>query len=358
MFLLVVPHYGMAQAAVRDMSTVDAALDRYMAQPPAMSDAVDFQGQDSLPRWKSSLGDIQDTSASLLSENARLSGEYTQLKMNQEDLQARLRGERVKNEASARQAGLEGLEQDGAGEVARLKKEIPARDREVQAQQDALAVLKSRLTAAKKRATLARLRVAELQVAKKSRVIDAQTRGQAALNDLRAEVEGARQRIALTREQTRVLLEKTAELEKIDRPYLPRIREVVAANVQIKERLVGLRAEKESAESKWRDLEALRGRSAGDQNARRIAKLLADRASLETRLKDADALLADLKAHEPEDAQGLPPSPEAAARQLEQQNKSIEEETGELRENVALLEYKVNTLQRYKDRNKPASRPK
>ena len=38
---------------------------------------------------------------------------------------------------------------------------------------------------------------------------------------------------------------------------------------------------------------------------------------------------------------------------LGRQNAAMDRQIGDLRENIALLEYKVNTLQRYKDRNKP-----
>jgi len=41
---------------------------------------------------------------------------------------------------------------------------------------------------------------------------------------------------------------------------------------------------------------------------------------------------------------------EADIDKLKKQNATVEEIVGNLRENVALLDYKITTLQRYKDR--------
>ncbi|MEI8013144.1 MAG: hypothetical protein WCI27_11825, partial [Candidatus Omnitrophota bacterium] len=271
------------------------------------------------------------------------------------NIESRMGDLRAKNEKILSQ--MAGRERDDSAELARLKRQIDARDDEVLVQKDALLVLKTRLSAVRKRSSLAQLRVSELELEKKSRELDGRAQGNVVLNDMSADVARLKERIVVMHDQTRVLLENTAGLGRIQRPYLPRIREVTALMQPIKERLAALKLEKAAYVSKLHDLDQLKSQSGRDKNARRIRQLLAERTALEARFKENNARLEDLKSKKADPGLTIPDFA-AKASQIEQENKGIEEEIGELRENIALLEYKVNTLQRYKDRNKPAPQAK
>lgn len=340
------------RAAMRDMKIVDAELDRLTT--PLLSGSAPVPVQQSIPRWKSSLGEIQNTASSLMTENAQLTAENQLLMTQVKGLEAGLAEARGQGEAIVRQAM--GQDRNIVDELARLRQQVEAGDGEVVAQKGALLVLKTRLGEAKRRSSLAQLRASDLELEKKAHELDGHARSNTVLSGMRTEIGQLKSRIVLIQDQTRQLLQNAAELGKVERPYWLRIREIMALTTSAKERLEALKSEKERYSVKLNDLKALQARPGRYRNARRIQQLQAERTVLETRFKDYTARLEALQSNTPDNTKGYDPA--GIVTQLEGKNKNVEMEIGDLRENIALLEYKVNSLQRYKDRNKPARQPK
>ena len=91
-----------------------------------------------------------------------------------------------------------------------------------------------------------------------------------------------------------------------------------------------------------------------DRNVLRVQKSLVDRQALEAELKVNSERLDALRSDAAEPALLIPGMTQAEMDKLDKQNAAMEQLIANLRENVALLEYKITTLQRYKDRNKAA----
>ena len=348
-FLTLAPA-GWARADGSDQAVAKATLTAYeLGSTPA------DQPLESLPRWKSSLGEIQQAASTLLETNSKLNGEARQLNNDLQTVQAQIDQQRSKNaQISDEIVQLRGKaeENNDPDQISRFKEILADRNRQVQAQKDGLAALKARHGSLASRVSLARLHVAELEVDQKARDVDMKFRDDAAINALRAQVEATRDKIVKGEQQVKLLGEKAAELGQVDNTYATQTREITAKNTELRERLADLQAKNAAQQAQFEEVAAGKLKAEKGPNVLRVQKLLADRDALQARLKENSEKLEALKNSPDDQSSAIPAASAADVDKLQKQNAAMEEAIGDLRENVALLEYKVTTLQRYKDRNK------
>jgi hypothetical protein len=331
----------------------DATLTAY-----ELSAAPADQPLGSLPRWRSSLGEIQRASTTLLQTNSKLNLEALQIKGEIQEEQSKVDQQRVKNAQISdeiEKLRVKADENNDAGQIARLKEILADRSRQIQQRKEELAALKARHGSIESRVALARLRVAGFEVDKKSRAVDVKFRDEAAINALRVQNDVLREKVAKGETQVTLLGEKAAELKRVDNPYVGPMREISAQNAELKARRDALQSNKNTQQAQLEQVTTGKLKLEKDRSVLRVQKLLADRAVLETQLKDNSDKLYALKNAVASDVFVVPGMSEAEMEKIQKQNAAIEDLLGDLRENVALLEYKVTTLQRYKDRNKAVS---
>lgn len=339
---------SLAFAAEIDRAAADAVLTAYeLGAVPAE------QPLDSLPRWSSSLGEIQKAANVLLMTNTRLNGEFQQLEDELAALRAQIDQQKSQNagiaDDLARGIGKE-KENNDAAMISRLNGIIADRNRSVQSQKEELAALKVRQGSINSRLALERLRVAELEVDRKSKEVEAKFRDAALMKELRGGIQVMRGKILKGEGQIKALEQKAAELERLDNPYILQAKELVAENSALKKRMYDLQAKKDAQQVLFEQTAAEKLTVEKDRNVLRVQKLLKDRDVMQARLKQDSGRLEALKAAavQASGAAGVFDDTD----KLKEQNALMAEIIGNLRENVALLEYKVTSLQRYKDRNK------
>ena len=342
--------FVLARADGGDQAVADATLTAYeLGATPA------DQPLKSLPRWKSSLGEIQRAAATLLETNSKLNSEARQVKAELDLLQSQVQQQRTGNAALSdeiEQVRGKARENGDPDDISRLKEVLADRGREIQAQKEILASLKAREDSIESRLALARLRMAGLEVDKKARDVDSKFRDEALINAARAQLEATRDKIAKGETQVRLLGEKTAELNKIDNPYAAQAREIVAKNAKIRDHLADLQAQKSARQVQFEQVAASKMKAEKEPNVLRVQGLLSRRNELQVKLKENSEQLEALKAEAANRVAAMPDDVAADMGRLQKQNAAMADELGNLRENVALLEYKVTTLQRYTDRNK------
>lgn len=345
--------YGqlLAHAAGGNGAAVDAALAAYENSQVNASLPAGRGVAGGVPQWKSSLGEIQAASTALLETNARLMGEENQLASAFEDLTARIEALRAGNEKQARE--LERLERSGGTEeMLRIQDALDERGRALAEQKTALAAMQARERSSRNKLALARLRVAELEIDRKSVDLDLKLREDAVLAGLRADKVRIRAGTEKLQEQALLLREKIVELRRVDSRDLPQLREMKARNDALKDRLRALQAQAAEARAKLDVIVDKKARLEAGHNVLRVRGLSQRSEALAGQLWDNSRRLQALR-KEDADAQEELAVIQGDIEKLGRQNAAMDRQIGDLRENIALLEYKVNTLQRYKDRNKP-----
>ncbi len=341
-----------ARAEVTDRALADATLTAYeLGAAPA------DQPLGALPRWKSSLGEIQQAANTLLETNSKLNGEARQLKRDFDGLQVEIDQLRVKNVEAGdaiAQERSKAQENSDATQISRLKEVLAERARQVQAQKTEIVEIKTRHSSIENRVALMRLRVAGLEVDKQAKDVDVKFRDESAINALRTQVAATRDKILRSEQQVKLLDEKTAELDRVDNPYIAQTRQIAADNADLKTRLAAVHDKKVALQARLEQVAALKLSAEKDRNLLRVQKLLSDRNDLQSQLRDNSEQLEVLRNNAADVVPVIPGFSIADMDKLQKQNAAMEDLISDLRENVALLEYKVTTLQRYTDRNKAA----
>jgi hypothetical protein len=339
-----------AHAAAGNGAVAQATLTAYELDAVPADQPLDAQ-----PRWRSSLSEIQQSATTLLDTNTKLNTESRQLNSDFGGLQAKIDQQRVKNaQILDRITEVRGKaeENNDQAQIFRLKGILADRGREVQSQKEMLAVLGTRRGSVDSRLALLRLRLAELEVDQKSRNVDGKFQDETAKNALRTANQGLRDAVDKGEMQVKLLTEKTDELNRLDNPYIAQTREILANNSELRKRWMDLQDKKNAAQVQFELVAANKLKAEKDHNVSFVQKLLSERDILQARLKDNTKKLEDLKADVGGPDKMIAGISLAAMDKLQKQNAVMEELIGNIRENIALLEYKVSTLKRYKDRNK------
>jgi hypothetical protein len=339
-----------ARADTGNKAAADATLTAY-----ELGAVPEDQPLGSLPRWRSSLGEIQQASKVLLETNFKLTQEARQLKKDLDGLQKQIEQQRVRNVQLSDEItqGRGKAQNDDAVETLRLKEALSDRKQQIQSQKDMLASLKARRGSMETRVSLAQLRLDKAELDEKTKSVDGKLQDGVTLNAMRVQNEKLRDKIVEGERQVVLLGEKTEELKGVDNPYIASMRDDFMKNAELRERLADLREKTRQQQSAFERVAVMKLAAEKDLSVLRVQKLLNDRELLQLRLKENSDKLFVLKNDLLGQAVVVPGISSADIDKVEKQNAAMESLMGDLRENVALLEYKVTTLQRYKDRNKP-----
>jgi chromosome segregation ATPase len=285
-----------------------------------------------------------------------LNEESRGIKQDIDAVNAAIEQVRARNLELARQAEdirVRNEQNSEAGQVARYKEILAERNDRIRSQGEALEAVKARVRSLENRVSVKGLRVQGLEVERKAQDVDVKVRDEAAVAALRQEVARAREQVSLGQRQRRVLREKTAELNGIENPYVAQIKQTMASNAELKDRVAAFAERRERLSAQLQDLTARRTSVESDKNVKRAVSLLSDRALLERELKDNSVILEQLRQEGAPAVDAAGDLRAADIDKLKAQNAEIEDLLTNLRENVALLEYKITTLERYKGRKGP-----
>ncbi|MBF0386839.1 MAG: hypothetical protein HQL20_03170 [Candidatus Omnitrophica bacterium] len=302
------------------------------------------------PRWKSSLGGIEEAIAVLVEANQRLMQEYQALSAQMSALEADITSQHQKNN-----------EQDSALAARRAEVSVPAADgverqklallgKDTEQARLAAAAAQSRLKSVDSKLGLRKLKVQELELEKKSLLMDRNARTVATLGLLKQSVKSLKDQADYQKSQTEYVRQKIAALNSVDRPFLKESGQLLADNTKLRQDLAKLMDERADLLKQADSAVDKKNKAATGADSKRLQDLTTRKASLETRLaaakakKDKFTAIADSYAV---DSAALA----VQIKGLEDENKALEEAAGNVRENIAVLEYRMNSLTRYKNRN-------
>jgi hypothetical protein len=299
--------------------------------------------------WRDSLARIEATTATLVDLNARLTRENRALNAQLSGIQSAIASEQRKNA-------------DMLAAIDEHRKAVPGTDgfsrkrKQSQKEIDSLAMLvasaRARLAAVNSGIALHQLKVQELELEKRILVADRQSRSGLTMDVLRQSIQAMKDRIEAQQKQTVYVRQKISELNGIDRPYIADAKTQAEANAALRSdqaRLAHRQAELSAQISAA--IEKKASVSTGSAAAgRHFRELHARKAALDERVsvaRDKKAKLTALASQQAVVVKDLP----AQIKGLETENTRLEEKIGNMRENIAVLEYRINTVTRYKNRN-------
>ncbi len=306
----------------------------------------------SITGWTSSLGQIQQETDQLLLVNDQLSQERARLNAELASLQEGLSAQREKN-----QKALLSLEErrSGAGplgNVAELKSRIPEQERVFERQKADLARLKAREKNVENRIALHKLNIAELELEKKTLLLDKKVKEEVAAGKEKTDLQKLQDKVVSQTEQQKYIRTKIDTLKRNAPPYIGDAEAEVVTNATLKGQLASLEAKRQAQNDAQAKLSeervALEKNKAVNKvliaSERRDA-LQSELTTLKEKQKNVQAVL-EAKAEEAGDK--APAVMVEEMKAIEGENKRITEEISNLRENIAVLEYELNSLERYR----------
>lgn len=334
--LAVITAAGSASSDV--LSAVDAELNRLSASPKPEA------------RLETSMSSMQSTAEALLTENAGLQREYKDLLSQVVAAEAAVDVQRKKNADQLAALEARRRELESPSVTGELRQKIAAVEKDTASERGMLNAAQARLQAADSKTALLKLRVQELEIEKKSLLLERRERSSSTLNVLKQSIRSLKAQVDSQKKQVEYVNKKISELMSIDRPYVKDVRQQIAETARLKAELDKIIIQRNElqrlidAEAEKRD----KFLSAPEQKP--LQEKLQSKQQLTERVAAAMKLRKDLV----EQAKVQEVSASEVADQVKKQeesNKELEDALANLRENIAVLEYKVNTIARYNNRN-------
>jgi chromosome segregation ATPase len=303
------------------------------------------------PQWSSSLDGIKASTSTLLETNNKLNAEHKELGRELEALTAQLLKQQQVVKGLEDTVNQKSEELSSPAKPEDLKAALAKKDKQVAASRSNLAALKARQQNLDRRIALRRLKLKELELDKKAARLEPGSRMTTTLESLDAEIQILKKQVEEQEQQEQALRSQIDALAKKDDPVTVRQRQLYDENHALKVELAKLENETKELEmlakgelppgtdpnvqanvQRYQEWQARQRKIEDD-----VARMKARKGQLDTRLLAAG-----------ETDRGL----EDKIKVLQDQNRLYEAEVENLRENIAILEYKLNSLERYRDRNK------
>jgi chromosome segregation ATPase len=327
----------------------DAALG---ATPPAQA----AQGQPSARpafQWQDSVAGIRKTASDLLDVNQKLTQEQNALNEEAAGLQAEIT--RANEQNKTIQEAILSRQMEALAPVSKtasVQNDVVLTKRVIAQEKQAVSVLSVKRKNMESSLGLLQLKIKQLELDKRAVLVDKKARQDASSFDGKPELNRLKASLESLRNQEEDLREKIADAG--DRTPVPtnEDRALMSQRDTLKAELERLNQEKADINRRIKERNALMK----SMSYKRYLELVARKEALtkkEEELKKPKAVPQTRVVPTPV-AEPPPPSRdlEADLKDLNDENKKITEQVGDLRENVAVLEYKINTLERYKTRNK------
>lgn len=299
--------------------------------------------------WTSSLGEIENAAAALVESNRRLTAEYRALSNQLSAMEAAVKAQRQRNGDLERTLAAHQQEVGTPSTTGSEKQRLTEVERQVREARTAALSLESRLKAIDNKLALRQLKIQELDLEKKSLLLDRNARAGVSLGLLKQSVRTLKEQADTQKAQIDFTRQKISGLNAVDRSYLKDLARVSAENDKLRQELAQVSAER-SERQKSVESAAERKNAAASPEARRWQELNIRKAALEARAAAAQARKEQLATVTEASTVSLA-ALTAQIKGLEDENKGLEESMGNVRENIAVLEYRMNSLTRYKNRN-------
>jgi len=334
--------------AVLFFSSAGYAAQQGTVSPAVISalDAMSGAG-DNRQGWNSSLGEIENTTAVLVDLNTKISREYQSLNARLQGIQSEISEQQKKNSRleAMIQERREALDAPDDGRPEKVQS-----DKELETLRALVTSVKARLNAADSRIALRKLKVQELELEKRLLLRDSQSHSDASLNILRQSVQSQKDRVAAQKGQALYVQQKMNDLMSIDRPYLKEANGYARANMALKTDLTRITARRDELGGQLNLLLEKKNQLSAEPDAKRaqavFARKQAQDACIVTLQERKAVLQAQAKGHAITEADLT-----ARIKDISEENQRLEAALGNTRENIAVLEYRINTLTRYKNRN-------
>ncbi|MBF0485970.1 MAG: hypothetical protein HQL16_05605 [Candidatus Omnitrophica bacterium] len=304
----------------------------------------------SLPQWNESVSSIEKNTASLLEMNARLSSEYQALSQEYIALKSEIIARKLKIKEGALALEARQHELDAPVEMSVGKAKAAKLESAIAIKKESLGTLEAARQRADSKLKLRRLKADSVDLEYKTALAEQKEKTNAALGDVNVEIDSLHDKINSAVEQEKIIRKKLAGFDTAKKPQLDAVRQLSIEKASLKARINAAIAEEQEMTDQLSALAEKRSALEKSPLVSQYFTLVNEKTQLEAsntgikdELKRKEALAATL----PDTIDVV----KTKADGVEKQNKQIEDENSNLRENVALLEYKINSLLRYQNRN-------
>lgn len=306
-------------------------------------------------QWGDSIGGIRKTITELLEANKTLAEEYQSLTSQEAALQEQILQVKQQDQAIQEAIMARQMELLAPVDVGPLQDELFQARRLIDQEKKAVSVLRVRMKNQERRTSLLQLKIRGLELDKKAVSVQQQTRKPPAPFDGGPELARLKANLQALQDQETALQDRISEA-RLEIPE--RVREEEAR----KREMSGLESELSLLRRDRADLDQrIKERTALTRSLsfKRYRELLARQEAMTKRAEELRQQIRDrqdisspetIEAQAPETS--AVPEREADLKGLQAENEMLERQVGDLRENIAVLEYKINSLQRYKVQNK------
>ncbi len=303
-------------------------------------------------QWQNSLSGIRKSAADLMEANQKAAQEYNSLSAEAGSLQAEVTQSNEQNKTLqdaivARQMELLApVKTNAAGPIHDelvLTQKVTAKEK-----QD-LSVLRVKLKNLESRTTLLQLKIKGLELGKQALLVDQKTGQEPSSFDGKPELNRLKASLESLRGQEEDLQAKIADARNQIPLPTPEDEKLLRERSALKADLAILQQERADLNKRIKE----RGALMNSLSFKRYLELVARKEALTKKAED----LKKQKVSSDDKLAKAPVMPatrdwKADIKGLSDENAKIDEQIGDLRENITVLEYKINTLARYKDRNK------
>lgn len=333
------------------MGTMKKTLGIFSSAVFVLTAAPSFAEAPASVGWQSSLEEIQKTTTQLLEINSQLSAENVRINTRASELGAQINAQKEKNKGLAlaweqRRSELEKKSNDKSWQqpLAQLEQAIAGKNAKV-------AELKANLKGIDAKLALRDLKIKELEIARKAEVLSAKDRFAQSASGIEREIKDFERDIESYSEQEKMVRTKIQALPPLDPAVSADVARLSGEIKDLKEKvLAASRSQEELSEQAG----SLDSQMLALQSQPLVQKMNSQRArknSLEKELEGTQARLKELSGTVEDQADMLIElRKKADAADAEVKNLKFESEN--LRENVAILDYKIHSLRNYQNRGR------
>jgi len=303
-----------------------------------------------IPKWSSSLDGIKATTTTLLETNNKLGAENRALNNEIIGLNMEVLKQDQTNKSLEEAIRQKNDAFDLSAQADEVRAQIAKKEKEIAVAKSALADLKARQQRVTTPIELRRLKLKQLELEKKAALLNSKANGNSVISSLEDDIKNLKERIAAQKGQEQYLQEQIAALNNKDDPKTARARQLFEENQSLRADLEKLTKEEQELATMARgelpsgtslkvraDFQAYQDQEKSKRDLKdKIAKLEARKNQLEARMLGAGLPEKDL---------------DAQIKALQGRNSEFETQLENLRENIAVLDYKINSLERYQNRN-------
>ena len=326
-----------------------AEQDAFVVTPP-VSTAQDQAAQQPAFQWQDSLGGIQKTTAGLLEINRKLAQEYSSLSEEATGLQAEIDQKNAQNKGLQEEIVTRQMELLAPVEAGGpVHDELVLTQKAIAQEKQVVSVLNVKQKSLQSRSALLQLKIKELELDKRALLVDQKTRQDLVPLEGKAELSRLTESVASLRGQEQYLREKIAGISHVTAPRNAEDPKISRDRMPLQAEASVLAQEKADLVLRLKERSALMNSS----SYKRYLDLAGRKEAFTKQSEDLKKKKALLEAQISQ-VPVTPPSQDAQGqiKNLNDENAKIDEEIGDLRENIAVLEYKINSLERYQNRNK------